>query len=291
MSGLYQMRARFYNPADGRFLSRDPYAMGASQSSQHNRYVYGANNPVNGFDPSGELFVETIATDTMNEEQREKHAKFHAGTDWAYGEDLVALRMESIFSALFDEMFVKGVWSVFSQAETIMGIPDDVPWSIHRVLTIGVGTVYHLGSTKTLRPGTITKAVSTNSQWYQFAKNIGREDPPYSQWIREVLVLALKATLTLLYPGSDAVGIRGSSDGNNYADSIIPWKKKHAEIQIARWAIKNYGGPPTPERMLDIATSRSACDDEDLSGLPCQLILPLLKGVQPLLFETTVFKP
>ena len=49
------MRARHYNPALGRFMSRDPFP-GLMQAPQTlNPYVYVGNYPVNLTDPSGEL--------------------------------------------------------------------------------------------------------------------------------------------------------------------------------------------------------------------------------------------
>ena len=45
-SGLEYLRARYYDPSIGRFLSRDPLPGG-------NRYAYVENNPVNFTDPSG----------------------------------------------------------------------------------------------------------------------------------------------------------------------------------------------------------------------------------------------
>ncbi|WP_321474123.1 RHS repeat-associated core domain-containing protein [uncultured Paludibaculum sp.] len=51
--GLYYLRARWYNPVTGRFLSRDPLDTG-------NKYAYAAADPVNGSDPSGLLTQWTI---------------------------------------------------------------------------------------------------------------------------------------------------------------------------------------------------------------------------------------
>lgn len=45
-SGMYYLRARYYDPATGRFLGRDPLNIG-------NRYSYVGNNPANLVDPSG----------------------------------------------------------------------------------------------------------------------------------------------------------------------------------------------------------------------------------------------
>jgi RHS repeat-associated protein len=52
--GLVYLRARFYDPALGRFLSRDPLPIG-------NRYAYAGGNPVNATDPSGHCFEPASA--------------------------------------------------------------------------------------------------------------------------------------------------------------------------------------------------------------------------------------
>ena len=52
-TGLYYYRARYYDPASGRFLSEDPLKFGAGVDF----YAYTSNNPVNLVDPSGLLQV------------------------------------------------------------------------------------------------------------------------------------------------------------------------------------------------------------------------------------------
>jgi RHS repeat-associated protein len=55
-SGFIYMRARFYDPATGEFMTRDPLGWAASGQNLYG-YVFG--NPVNGVDPSG-LFLSEI---------------------------------------------------------------------------------------------------------------------------------------------------------------------------------------------------------------------------------------
>lgn len=53
-SSLYFLRARYYDPKVGRFISRDPVSGVLTNPQTQNPYVYALNNPVNNSDPSGE---------------------------------------------------------------------------------------------------------------------------------------------------------------------------------------------------------------------------------------------
>lgn len=52
-TGTIYLRARYYNPTIGRFISRDSYAGKASDPLSLHRYTYCHNNPILYFDPSG----------------------------------------------------------------------------------------------------------------------------------------------------------------------------------------------------------------------------------------------
>ena len=52
-SGLYYARARYYDAANGRFLSKDAYDYNLNNPQTINRYVYSTNNPVSIFDYTG----------------------------------------------------------------------------------------------------------------------------------------------------------------------------------------------------------------------------------------------
>jgi RHS repeat-associated protein len=57
------LRARQYDPATGRFLSRDPFAGFVIDPQSLNRYAYAGNNPVNNVDPSGFAYRKSIGPD------------------------------------------------------------------------------------------------------------------------------------------------------------------------------------------------------------------------------------
>jgi RHS repeat-associated protein len=52
-TGLYYLRARYYDPELGRFLTRDPLPGSTLDPQSQNRYAYAGNNPVNRTDPTG----------------------------------------------------------------------------------------------------------------------------------------------------------------------------------------------------------------------------------------------
>ena len=60
----YYLRAREYDPAVGRFLSRDTWAIDTWHPVELNRYVYTVANPVLWSDPSGRIAMERGLTTT-----------------------------------------------------------------------------------------------------------------------------------------------------------------------------------------------------------------------------------
>ena len=52
-TGLYFLRARYYDPSGGRFVRRDPFLGIAAAPGTTNRYVYALSNPLRYRDPSG----------------------------------------------------------------------------------------------------------------------------------------------------------------------------------------------------------------------------------------------
>lgn len=58
--GLYYLRARYYNPASGRFLSRDPDDGYIDIPATLHKYLYVGGDPVNWIDPTGWDEVEVV---------------------------------------------------------------------------------------------------------------------------------------------------------------------------------------------------------------------------------------
>jgi RHS repeat-associated protein len=51
--GLYYLRARYYNPGTGRFMTRDPEAGNRFDPASLHKYLYAGGDPVNEIDPTG----------------------------------------------------------------------------------------------------------------------------------------------------------------------------------------------------------------------------------------------
>jgi RHS repeat-associated protein len=78
-TGLDYYRARYYDAANGRFISEDPLGFGAGDGNL-TRYV--GNNPVNFTDPSGKLNAELILLKSLSHPEKMNGNK--PGTIWAY---------------------------------------------------------------------------------------------------------------------------------------------------------------------------------------------------------------
>jgi RHS repeat-associated protein len=64
--GLYYLRARYYNPLTGRFMSRDPKDSQFADPKSLHKYLYADGDPINGIDPTGSAaYIESVFTRTV----------------------------------------------------------------------------------------------------------------------------------------------------------------------------------------------------------------------------------
>ena len=66
-TGTVYLRARYYNPVTGRFISRDSYTGEHSDPLSLNLYTYCANNPIVYVDPSGHWIIKDWYMDHIYE--------------------------------------------------------------------------------------------------------------------------------------------------------------------------------------------------------------------------------
>ncbi len=58
--GSYYLRARYYNPSNGRFLTSDPASGSAYEPASLHKYVYAYDDPINQLDPSGLMTIKQL---------------------------------------------------------------------------------------------------------------------------------------------------------------------------------------------------------------------------------------
>jgi len=67
--GFYYLRARYMNPFNGRFVTRDPHEGSVFDPATLHKYLYAANDPVNKIDPSGLMSLVEFETEAEVEEE------------------------------------------------------------------------------------------------------------------------------------------------------------------------------------------------------------------------------
>ena len=74
LTSLYDLRARYYNPIQARFLSQDSFPVSFNNPIELNRYGYTANNPVNASDPSGEAALMEYGYASRDDQKKREPA-------------------------------------------------------------------------------------------------------------------------------------------------------------------------------------------------------------------------
>jgi RHS repeat-associated protein len=126
--GLYYMRARYYNPLTGRFMSRDPEDGKAVDPKTLHKYLYAGGDPVNGVDPMGrEEEIEDASVTAYREAKVIKTAflfavdtacytaTFSAAIDWFLDQPTYTLGLSNLdYSNLVVGCLIRGAFALLS---------------------------------------------------------------------------------------------------------------------------------------------------------------------------------
>jgi RHS repeat-associated protein len=124
---LYYLRARYYNPGTGRFLSRDPLDGDATQPATLHRYLYVGGDPVNLWDPRGRGAAEyqltlipggTAAAVVLPEltagaAQFLAVAQLYAGVAYLTAQDVLSLIAAAAWTGAVEKQYACAVTGLF----------------------------------------------------------------------------------------------------------------------------------------------------------------------------------
>jgi RHS repeat-associated protein len=147
---LVYLRARYYDPHLGIFLSKDPFEGTFARSISQNGYAYAGSNPVNYTDPSGRCFdpVSALACIAIGLSAGAiigavRYTATHNGANWNYGEywgtvgqnALLWGTVAAAFSVAPGLTVAGGIFAAaysglyYTAAITGHGNPDDQEWA------------------------------------------------------------------------------------------------------------------------------------------------------------------
>jgi hypothetical protein len=114
---MVYLRARYYSPNEGRFLSRDIWGGNDLIPTSYNRFHYAYSNPLRYFDPSGMITVQQA--DEANDIVEKLHTKYNIQIekDWGYRETLLYLIPEPISVGC---EWVEGNWRSLRELRLVM---------------------------------------------------------------------------------------------------------------------------------------------------------------------------
>jgi hypothetical protein len=105
------LRARYYDPSVGRFLTRDTYPAYAPVPQTLHRYVYVENNPVNHTDPTGQYCIDDEGGKACYAERKVQRPAARSSL----------IRVDSCY--LVDDAFIRGIQNAINTAAIIASVP------------------------------------------------------------------------------------------------------------------------------------------------------------------------
>jgi RHS repeat-associated protein len=120
VTGNVYLRARYYNPLDGRFLSRDTWSGDVNNPLSLNRWMYVEGNPVNYVDPSGYI-TEKQAGDAEKIVRELRIYNVFVEVDWGMAYRTISMQHGVVLS---DCIWKAGEWELKELVELRRGVID-----------------------------------------------------------------------------------------------------------------------------------------------------------------------
>ena len=244
-----QLRARFYDPILGRFISADTAVPSANDPQALNRYAYASNNPLRYTDPTGHFFLDPIVD-----------ALQWAG-DLAFQQVKSSVRLAIQATPIYGA--VTGDWEGMLRADAQIGVQVAVSYASMGVAKIPVNTLGGiLGYTAAkggIGFGSAFAKAAINGASLDQALGAGIKGAEYSAgyallsgtWSAATNTDPLSASrmnntigtkLTeKLKPGESPSGFAAGSPFSNFLYSYIPFIQSVSAIHD--WLGRSYGAP------------------------------------------------
>ncbi len=133
--GFYYLRARFYNPGNGRFVNMDTFPGMQFEPATLHKYLYAHGNPINNTDPSGNISIGGLLTGLNILGNLTTYAQI--GFKFILGDPVGAAK----------DIFEEVVWSKLGYLKPVAGIGKKLKNLFGRIWSRGKN--YRLGETAT----------------------------------------------------------------------------------------------------------------------------------------------
>ena len=145
--GLYYLRARYYNPLTGRFMSRDPNTGNQLNPMSLHKYLYAGGDPINFVDPAGrDSLLETgsldaiIGTRPLPALTELAGGAYASAASWAVGRYLAAAELAETAQAAVSDYIEAVDWAELAKGITKVFLCESLEIGLEHIIDTYVGS-------------------------------------------------------------------------------------------------------------------------------------------------------